>query len=61
MGKLKLTNGAMYVVTLQNGNTVEGELQELKCVGRELYSLWLDLGSQLVYLPFSETKDIKLK
>jgi hypothetical protein len=61
VGKLKLTNGKMYIVTLQNGHTMEGELHDLKCVGNELYSLWVDMGSQLVSLPFSDTKDIKLK
>jgi hypothetical protein len=60
MGKLKLTNGKKYMVTLENGNIMEGELHDLKCVGNELYSLWIDMGSQLVYVPFSETKDIKL-
>jgi hypothetical protein len=60
LGKLKLTNGKKYMVTLENGNIMEGELHDLKCVGNELYSLWIDMGSQLVYVPFSETKDIKL-
>jgi hypothetical protein len=60
MGKLKLTNGKKYMVTLENGFIMEGELHDLKCVGNELYSLWIDMGSQLVYVPFSETKDIKL-
>jgi hypothetical protein len=60
LGKLKLTNGKKYMVTLQNGHMMEGELHDLKCVGNELYSLWIDMGSQLVYVPFSETKDIKL-
>ena len=61
VGKLKLTNGKTYVVTLQNGNIIEGELQDLKYEGRELYSLWTDTGSQPVYVSFSETIDIKLK
>jgi hypothetical protein len=60
LGKLKLTYGKKYMVTLENGNIMEGELHDLKCVGNELYSLWIDMGSQLVYVPFSETKDIKL-
>jgi hypothetical protein len=60
LGKLKLTNGKKYMVTLENGNIMEGELHDLKCVGNELYSLWIDMCSQLVYVPFSETKDIKL-
>ncbi len=51
----------MYIVTLRNGNTMEGELYDLKCVGNDLYSLWIDTGSQLVYVPFSKTTDIKLK
>jgi hypothetical protein len=61
VGKMKLTNGKTYIVTLQNGHTIEGELQDLKYEGKELYSLWMDMGSQPVYVSFSETKDIKLK
>ncbi len=58
---MKLTNGKTYVVTLQNGNIIEGELQDLKYEGKELYSLWKDISSQPVYVSFSETIDIKLK
>jgi hypothetical protein len=61
VGKMKLTNGKTYIVTLQNGNTIEAELQDLKYEGKELYTLWIDIGSQPVYVSFSETKDIKLK
>ncbi|WP_372662583.1 hypothetical protein [Cohnella sp.] len=61
MGKVKLTNGKNYILTLQNGHTLEGVLHELKCMGDELYSLWIDKGSELISVSFSETKDIKLK
>lgn len=61
VGKVKLTNGKSYILTMQNGHTMEGELQDVKCVGNELFSLWLDPGSQIVYVSFDETKDIKLK
>lgn len=60
MGKVKLTNGKNYILTLENGHILEGVLHELRCMGNEI-SFWIDRGSELISVSFSETKDIKLK
>jgi hypothetical protein len=50
----ELQAGKNYKFIFENGSTTTGEFLELKVIGNEIHSVWIDFGRQPVYLNYKE-------
>lgn len=55
---MNLELGKHYRIIFLNGTKIAGELTDIKRLGSELYSLWIDIGRQPVYISYCDVKEI---
>jgi cold shock CspA family protein len=53
-----LVAGQEYKFIMDNGSSITGEYIELKSIGKEIHSIWIDLGRQPVYLDYRDIAEI---
>jgi hypothetical protein len=57
---MDLIKGINYIINFENGSKIEGNLDKVKYLGGQIYSLWIDIGGQPVYIAFSDVKSIEI-
>ncbi|MED4779480.1 hypothetical protein [Brevibacillus choshinensis] len=55
---MHLELGKHYRIIFDNGTKIAGELMDIKLIGEEIYSLWIDIGMQPVYITYRDVKEI---
>lgn len=55
---MKLEVGRNYTFIYDNGSKISGELTDIKMFGTEIYSLWIDIGRQPVYIAYRDLRDV---
>jgi hypothetical protein len=55
---MNLEVGKHYRFLYENGSKIAGELTDIKIIGTEIYSLWIDIGWLPVYLAYRDLKEI---
>jgi hypothetical protein len=55
---MDLKIGKHYRIIFENGYKIAGELTDIKLINIEIYSLWIDIGRQPVYIAFRDVKEI---
>lgn len=54
---MDLELGKHYRIIFLNGTKIVGELTYIKRQGIEIYSLWIDIGRQPVYISYCDVKE----
>lgn len=57
MVSVNLELGKHYRIIFENGSKIAGELTDIKQIGSEIYSLWIDIGRQPVYIAYRDVKE----
>ncbi|WP_054024993.1 hypothetical protein [Bacillus sp. FJAT-28004] len=50
--------GKHYRFIYENGFKIAGELTDIKRLGTVIYSLWIEIGRQPVYIAYCDVKEI---
>lgn len=55
---LNINPGQEYIVVLESGYEMKGVVDDIKFIGDQLFSFWIDIGGQPVYINVSEVKEV---